>query len=512
MEIKLPFIKLVSFKRLGYRHAGMISAAVIAFGSVGLTSCGRKSQGQEDEANLKLVGYDLDQIGFFKAVGNDDIQALKIFKERGFDLNQKDLKGRSAVYAGAESGSVRVLHFLVKNGADIAAADQGGVSPLMAAARAGKAENGDAISYLLEKGVDARRKDKTGKFALIHAMDGKSAEAIHLLAPHSRQMLDTGLLYAANMDQHETIAVLVKYGASVYARNGGKTSLMIAAERGNDRSAKALLAEGANLYAVSDDGKLAKDFAEGNERVLAVLLESETDAKADPLALEWSEEELEELVQKAMDRSQLSKVAVVDADTNLENQEEANPKQKVTLLRIKGKNLPLELADSVAVKEQVTMAAYAEKSLPIKVSADATGRVEVYDLRDNKAAQEVDPVVKEGSQIGMTGLRVKQIKKKIVNNKLTGGQDKELVTLMIEDEKTGQLRELYAGYESQAAEAVAVLKINDTGDYLIVERNDEFFDLKGAAYKVMDVNDEEVIIENIGSGELTMLPLMGVKK
>tara|TARA_B110000908_G_scaffold111058_1_gene130276 strand:- start:10353 stop:11885 length:1533 start_codon:yes stop_codon:yes gene_type:complete len=510
MNIKGIFSKSAFYQRGMHRCIGLVFISVLATGSFLVTSCGRKSQAQEDEANLKLVGYNLDQIGFFKAVGNDDVQALKIFKERKLDLNQKDLKGRSVVYVAAESGSVRALHFLVKNGADILAADQGGVSPLMAAARAGKAENGEVISYLLEKGADARRKDKTGKFALIHAMDGKSAEAIHLLAPQSRQMLDTGLLYAANMDQHETIPVLVKYGASVYARNGGKTSLMIAAERGNDRAAKALLAVGANLYAVSDDGKLAKDFAEGNERVLAVLLESETDAKTDPLALEWSEEELEELVQKAMDRSRL--ITVAGADIVDVANPESKPKQKVMLQRIKGKKLPLELADSVAVEKEVTMAAYAEKTLPIKVKADDTGRVEIYDLRASKGEQEAYPAVQEGSKIGMTGLRVKQIKKKLVNNKLTGGQDKELVTLLIEDEKTGQLRELYAGYEMQVAEAVAVLKINATGDYLIVERNDTFYDLKGTAYKVMDVNDEEVIIENIDSGELTILPLMGIKR
>ena len=486
----------------------MVSALALGVGAVTMTSCGRKSQAQEDETNLKLVGYDLDQIGFFKAVENDDVQALDIFKQREFDLNQKDLKGRSAVYVAAESGSVRALHFLAKNGADIEAVDQDGVSPLMAAARASKATSGEVISYLLEKGANARRKDKIGKFALIHAMDGKSDEAIHLLAPQSREMLDTGLLYAADMDQHETIPVLVKYGASVYARNDGKTSLMIAAERGNDRAAKVLLEEGANLYAVSDDGKLAKDYAEGNDRVLAVLLDSETDTEKAPLALEWSEEELEDLVQKAMDRSHQPEVAL-DID---KNKDKVAPKKEVVLKRIKGKNLPLELADGVAVKEKVTMSAYAEKSLPIKVKANDTGRVEIHDLRERNDARVADPVVKEGSQIGMTGLRVKKIRKKVVNNKLTGGHDKELVTLMIEDEKTGQLRELYAGYESQAAEAVAVLNIKDSDEYLIVEREDEFYDLKGTAYKVMDVNDEEVIIENIASGELTMLPLMGVKK
>jgi hypothetical protein len=345
-------------------------------------------------------------------------------------------------------------------------------------------------------------------------MDGKSTEAIHLLAPESRKLLDTGLLYAADMDQHETIPILVKYGASVYARNGGKTSLMIAAERGHDQAARALLAEGANLYAVSDDGRLAKDYAEGNESVLAVLLDSETDAEQDPIALEWSDEELEKLVQKAMDRSQFAEVAEADAGSSSSPEKVAEevPREKATIQRIKGKNLPLVFADGEAVKEQMTMSAYAEKSLPIQVRTDDKGRVEIQDLRKSKATRAIDPVVKEGSQIGMTGLRVKQIKKKIVNNKLTGGYDKELVTLLIEDEKTGRLKEFYAGYESQIAEAVAVIKLNDTGEYLIVERNDEFYDLKGTAYKVMDVNDEEVIIENIGDGKLIMLPLMGIKK
>jgi ankyrin repeat protein len=174
MEIKLPFTKSTRLKGFIFRHLGMFSIMFLVVGFIGVTSCGRKSQAQEDEANLKLVGYDLDQTGFFKAATNNDLQALKIFKERGFDLSQKDSQGRSAVYVAAESGSARAINFLAKHGADIEASDIEGVTPLMAAARAaksGRAENSEAISYLLEKGADARRKDKIGKFALIHAMD-----------------------------------------------------------------------------------------------------------------------------------------------------------------------------------------------------------------------------------------------------------------------------------------------------------------------------------------------------
>jgi ankyrin repeat protein len=527
-----------NFSSIGaHQCLGVASALFLAIGTVSVTSCGRKSQAQEDVSNLKLVGYELDQTGFFKAVENDDLQALTIFKARGFDLNDKDLKGRSATYVAAEYGSVRALNFLAKYGADIEATDLDGVTPLMAAARAGKA---GSISYLLDKGASARLKDNIGKFPLIHAMDGESDGAIHLLAAESREMLDTGLLYAADMDKSEVIPVLVHYGASVYARNSGKTSLMIAAERGNDKAVKALLDEGANLYAVSDDGRLAKDFADGNERVLKVLVNSEAETGDDALALEWSEDELEALIQKAMDRSVVSGPAPasvarvvaegspspsVSTESNDAGVATSSPpssagpatdqggeRSAVVVTRIQGKSIPLELTDNEGVNEKVSMAAYAEKSLPIQVRADDVGRVEVYDLRENESVRGQDPVVGVGSQIGMTGLRVKAIKKKVVNNKLTGGRDKELVTLMIEDEKTGQLREIYAGYESQAVNAVAVLKVNETGEHLVVERDDEFYDLKGSAYKVMDVNDEEVIIENIASGELSMLPLMGVKR
>lgn len=519
MKNKRSLSKFTLFRACAARYLGMISLVFLLLGFAGITSCGRKSQAQEDEANLKLVGYNLDQAGFLKAVMNDDVQALQIFKERGFDLNQKDEQGRAAIYIAAESGSARAIHFLAKLGAEIEEADDDGVTPLMAAARAGKAGNNEAILYLLEKGADARRKDKIGKFALIHAMDGKSMEAVHLIAPKTRKLLDTGILYAADMDYHEMIPVLVKYGASVYARSSGKTSLMIAAERGNEKAAKALLDEGANLYAVSDEGMLAQDYAEGNDSMLAALLGSMPDTDADPLVMEWSDKELEQLVHKAIERSELEKTSAINAGADSKIVTSEVSKEKIMLQRIKGKNLPLEFNNDMKIEEQMTMASYAEKTIPLTVKMDETGKIQIFDHRKKQATQptqnaeqKLGQAVKEGSEVGMTGLRVKQIKKKIVNNKLTGGSDQELVTLIIEDEKTGQIKEFYADYKEQVAEAVAVIKLNGSGEFLIVERGDEFYDINRMAYKVMDVNDEEVIIEHIESGKQSLLPLMGIKR
>ena len=536
------------------KYFGGASIVAIAVSSLMLSSCGRKSQVEEDLATLKLIGYDIDQDGLFDAIENDDLTVLKFFKEQKFDLLTTDLKGRTGLHVAAESGSMAALAYLIKNGVAVDAKDENKITPLMAAARAGVTVgsdgNAEVIRYLLDKGADAQVKDRQNKFGLIHALDGGSPQAIELLAVESRELLDTGLLYSADLNMHASIPVLVRYGASVYSRNSGKTSLMIAAERGNSEAVQVLIDEGANLYAVSDTGMLAKDFAEGDEDVMAILLAAENNEdEGDVWALDWSEEELEALVQKAMDRSPV----IVDNDiaansvnpssnnvsstakllsggemtsdgiakrASLDNAENISTRtgtpsvssEKVAIKRIRGEKVPLDLTDEVVVAKQVTMTAYAEKSLPVKVKAVDEGRVEVYDLRSKMKVKNLNPVVVPGSKIGVTGLLVKQITKKVVNNKLTGGQDKELVTLIIEDEQSGQNKELYAGYESQAAEAVAVLKMAETGEHLIVERNDEFYDLKGTSYKVIDVNDKEVIIENIGTGQLSLLPLMGVKR
>jgi len=566
MKSKISFSIFTGSASSSLKRVGVASLMTMTVSLSLLNSCSEKNKGNEDLDSLKLVGYDgLDLVSLFKAIENDDLAALKIFNAQKFDLKQTDLKGHTGMHVAAENGSMAALNYLYKQGVGIDVVDSKGLTPLMVAARAGMSAgndgNAEVIKYLLEKGANAQTKDLQKKFPLIHALDGNSPQAIELLAAQSRELLDTGLLYSADLNKYLSIPVLVRYGASVYARNSGKTGLMIAAERGHYEAVQALVDEGANLYAMSDDGMLAMDFAEGDEEVMAVLLGAENEVGAESLALEWSDEELEALVQQAMERSPVvgdvnagsvitSKKIIISDEAKVlplvamnggggESSDSSTPsssdpngtlnnnsddvssptgsadlssQSKVVVERIRGKNLPLEFSDNKQVARQVTMTAYAEKSLPVRVQAVDEGRVEVYDLRITERAKEVNPTVSEGSEIGLTGLRVKQIRKKIVNNKLTGGQDKELVTLMVENTVDGTSRELYAGYESQAAESVAVLKMNETGEHLIVERNDEFYDLKGTSYKVIDVNDKEVIIENTGTGQLSLLPLMGVKR
>ena len=496
---------------------GLLGGIVVLSGMN--VSCKRETQVQEDKKKLELVGFEFNQDGFFKAAAQDNLQALKIFKENKFDMTTKDLLGRTAAHAAAYTGAVRSLSFLHDNSIDLDSLDQKHITPLMLAVSMGKLE---AIDYLLKAGVPTQTRDQYKKFALLYAVDGSSEEAIRLLAPHNRQLLDTALLYAADQNKPHSVEALVQYGASVYARNRGMTSLMIAAAKGHDKVVEELITHGANAFAVSDDGNLARDYANGNERVLTALNTANATTKAaGDIALEWSEEELEEVVKNAMERYHQSEVDEFNNQPATETPIAANsPDRKVTLPKIpkapdtvkvksiRGKMLPIKAASAAQLTSSLSMAAYAEKPLPLIINAEEPGSVKIRDLR---SAEVTSVPVEIGSTIAMTGLKVKQIKKKIVNSKMTGGLDKELVTLMIEDENTGQTREIYSGYESTAADAVAVVKLNENGEHWLVRRGDTFTDFDGTLFKVGDVNEREVVVENTATGEVSLLPLLGIK-
>ncbi len=517
-------------KNLSKFESGIVWGRVLGCGVVagslmvgGLSvSCSHEKKAERDKKKLELVGYEMNQEGFLKAAAQDDLQALRIFQENKFHINQRDANGKTAAHYAAENGSVRALSFLSQHGLEVNVLDKNEVTPLMLAAGAGELE---AIEFLLKSGAEADLRDKMGKFALLYAIEADSEEAIRLLAPHARYLLDTALLYAADQGRAKAIKPLVQYGASVYARSQGETSLMIAAKRGHVKVIKALLQEGANSYAISDSGKLARDYADGNEAVLNALRGDgeAVEGAGEPIALEWSEDELEEVVKKAMARfhqPELEKFAQEHAKVDAPSVKDGAAKPKVALPKLakipetvavkplQGKRLNVEINDAEALKKAVSMSGYAEKPLPIVVQAEEPDKVEVKDLRNPKAA----PVpVQVGSKIGMTGLKVKKIKKRIVNSKLTGGMDKEMVTLVVQDARSGREQELYAGYESIVSDAVAVVRMNGSGEYLIVRRGDVFYDAKGVEYKVMDVNEREVVVENRKTQEVILLPLLGIK-
>ena len=83
----------------------------------------------------------------------------------------------------------------------------------------------------------------------------------------------TPLIAAIQKDNFELVKQLIEYGAGIEScTEHGDTPLMIAAQYGNIDTVKFLLKCGANPNAQNNDDATACDFAEGNRRVLNILL------------------------------------------------------------------------------------------------------------------------------------------------------------------------------------------------------------------------------------------------
>jgi ankyrin repeat protein len=139
----------------------------------------------------------------------------------------------------ASSNNLTRFYALLKEGADVNAHDQKGLTPLMAVSFAGNAE---MAKVLLERG--ARVNDQS--------IDGKTA--LHYAAEHS---------HAADV-----ISVLLKAGADLNVKSNatsgylpGATPLIIAASVGNASAVELLLKAGADSNALTLSRMTALDVA-----------------------------------------------------------------------------------------------------------------------------------------------------------------------------------------------------------------------------------------------------------
>lgn len=142
---------------------------------------------QGDVATVKSLldrGADINEkdvygkTALMKAAEKGDIDTVKTLLDRGADANIKTDQGGTALLAAAYGGHAAVIQALLENGAKVNAKDIFGTTPLMAAARYGQNET---VKLLLDNGADATIKNKGGATALTLAVGEKHMATAELL-------------------------------------------------------------------------------------------------------------------------------------------------------------------------------------------------------------------------------------------------------------------------------------------------------------------------------------------
>lgn len=246
------------------------------------------------------------------ALGQTD-EIARLLRADPASLNRRDDLGRTALHWAAERGQTRGAEMLTEAGADVAAQDYQGDTPLHLAVAAGWDPEVKTAALLLQHGapVNARNKDgdtpllaaceKTyGDFAykllLAHGADvtvrGKDGRtALHMgggwpmiaaLYAHGADVNArdeqgrTPLHVAANVDSFAWSASLLAHGADVNARDrAGQTPLWLAAQAGYTKTPKVLLAaKGAAVDVADSHGQtpLWAAAREGHMETVALLL------------------------------------------------------------------------------------------------------------------------------------------------------------------------------------------------------------------------------------------------
>ena len=265
-----------------------ISALLLA------SSC--KSSSKKDETTpqmsksmLKLRGYKVNEEGFLKAVGKEDLLSVRAFINAGINPNSKNSKGETALnYAIQNNESDKVAKFLI-NKADISMQDDLGNSPLHLSIIKNKDKLFDLI---LKKGVNVNVAGREGKVKnitpLYAAVLLKREEIVKKLLKKdadpnisdnedSFPLIDAVFQPAANP---ETVKLLLEKGAEVNKKNKDGAHALIYAASNQDvtpdvRQAivKLLLEKGADTKIKNNDGQNALYWAKKlkNEKIVELL-------------------------------------------------------------------------------------------------------------------------------------------------------------------------------------------------------------------------------------------------
>jgi len=521
--------------------AGIINTAMF----VGLVSC--KKREEAVAADLVEAGYQMTTGDWFRASRENNVEAMKKFIEAKFAADTKDAAGDSALHAAAANGAEAAANYLLNRGLSVDIRGAMERTPLMAAVLADKTP---MVRWLLRQGADPALKDGEGFIALMLAVREGRAESVAELASYHREDLDSALLLAALVGEHEVIDTLTNYGASVYARmEDGRTALMIAAENGHAEAVKLLIDIGSSRFSTDANGKTAADLATeaGHSEIAGWITR---DPLPDELALESPEQiarTMTEFVEAAApdeaatstgETTGSSADAIAAADGVVDTPEVADGPTAVVRPANRPASRPTSSAPTISISGEVlsrpvaslpstgrapatpsaTPASKAEFEMPPLVMRHYRERevpIQIRSVREKTAtigisgATPREITVNEGEKIPGSRLTVIRVQRRMEDSKLNLGQPMEVSAVQVRDDATGTTREWISGVPASSHDPVALIEDSATGRRYTASPGQRFRAADGSEYIVSDVRPNQIIIENAATGAVQTLPLRG---
>ena len=229
-----------------------------------LPGCGR---GGRDRARQQITqaGHAFTPDDFVKAASQGDRGLVEAFLRGGMDRNSVDSHGVTPLMAAAAAGKVDVTKLLLDENANPDLQDRDGDTALILAAAGNQP---DTVRALVEGNADVRIHNKENRTALLKAANARFDGVVDVLLATSKDQLvrdgqvDRTLLVAAVLDDPKMLGALLDHGAKPDAKiENGQTALMFAARFGKTDVVEALLARGANTRLVDKDGNSASTLA-----------------------------------------------------------------------------------------------------------------------------------------------------------------------------------------------------------------------------------------------------------
>ena len=245
-------------------------------------------------ASIGVIGTATADSQLADAAMNGDASAVRALVRQSADIGAAQADGMTALHWAAYLDDIEMADALLSAGADFGASNRTGATPLFLATVNGSAE---MLERLIDAGADANSV-LTGQLETVLMLTAQTGnpEAVRLLLergadPNARQARNfSALMFAAAEGHADVIEVLLEHGADPSATTlpaaeserrpaGGMAAMLLAARQGHIDAVGALIDGGADVNQTSADGTgpLLIALLNGHYDLAYLLLEHRAD-------------------------------------------------------------------------------------------------------------------------------------------------------------------------------------------------------------------------------------------